>query len=251
MVRLNVDIDHIATVRQARRTREPSLIAAATLIELAGADGIAMHLRSDRRPIQDCDVELLGQSVATHINLQIAPIEEMIDIACAIRPGQVTFAPEQPQEIAAKTGLDVILNRDPVREAIARLGDRGIFVSVFIEADSWQIEAAREVGARQVEINAIHYAELAEGGAPLATRGRVDIYNEIRRIGEAAGLAKQHGLQVAAGHGLNYRNVRRVAEIGEIEELTVGHSIVARACLVGLDRAVREMMAAIRGQITP
>jgi pyridoxine 5-phosphate synthase len=242
MIRLNVNIDHIATIRQARRGVEPSVVAAAVLADLAGADGITVHLRSDRRHIQDEDLRNLRAVVKTHLNLEMAATEEMIRIACEVLPNTVTLVPERAEEITTEGGLDAVAHQASIRDAVAQLDDAGMLVSIFVDPDLEQIEAAQRTGARQIEICTSAYAELTEPGAT-ATPGSIE--EELHRISECATKASEMGLLVAAGHGLTYRNVARVAEIYPIEELNIGHNIVARAAMVGLERAVQEMIGAI------
>ena len=250
MSRLNVNIDHIATIRQARRTNEPNPVSAAVICELAGADGITTHLRSDRRHIQDYDLIALKQVVITHLNVEMAATDEMVEIATRVKPDVVTLVPERPQEITTEGGLDVVSNQKAVRSAIKNLNDAGIFVSLFIDPDVEQIKASGKMGAYQAEICTASYARLNEHpGDPTVRRIR-EIEKELTRIAAAARLATKSGLKVSAGHGLTYRNVGAVARIPEIEEFNIGHNIIARAALVGLDRAVREMIEAIRiGQV--
>ena len=246
MARLNVNIDHIATIRQARRTNEPNPVSAAVICELAGADGITTHLRSDRRHIQDHDLVALRQVVVTHLNLEMAATDEMVAIACNIRPDVVTLVPEAPQEITTEGGLNVTANRAAIEKAVQRLNDSSIFVSLFIDPDQNQIRASKDLGAFQVEICTAQYAHLNEHPGDGTVRKADEIESEITRIAEAAAAAAQGGLKVAAGHGLTYRNVSAIARMGAIEEFNIGHNIIARASLVGLDRAVREMINAIR-----
>jgi pyridoxine 5-phosphate synthase len=244
MVRLNVNIDHIATIRQARRTFEPSLAAAAVLAELGGADGITIHLRGDRRHIQDEDVRLLRGIVKTHLNLEMAATEEMIRIASEIRPNMATLVPERAEEITTEGGLDVVSQKAELKSAVGRLSAAGVLVSAFIDPISSQIEAAVEIGAHQIEICTGRYAELTDPTRPSQPQW---IKDELSRISQSAKRAGQSGLVVAAGHGLTYRNVKAIADLTPIEELNIGHNIVARAALIGLERAVSEMIAAIRG----
>lgn len=244
--RLNVNIDHVATVRQARRAPEPSLLAAAMVCEQAGADGITVHLRGDRRHIQDFDVELLRKSVTTYLNLEMAATEEMLDIALAAKPDAVSLVAENPNEITTEGGLDVKTNLSVVRSTVTSIRQANILASLFIDPDPQQIEAAREVGAQQVELCTAAYAEATLGARAIHGEGAVHAAHELRRLREAAELAIQYGLNVAAGHGLTYRNVGAVAEIKQITEFNIGHNIVARAVFVGLENAVREMRAAIR-----
>lgn len=246
MSRLNVNIDHIATIRQARRTNEPNPVSAAVICELAGADGITTHLRSDRRHIQDYDLIALKQAVITHLNVEMAATDEMVEIAARVKPDVVTLVPETPQEITTEGGLDVIAHKKVIKSAIARLKDNGIFTSVFIDPDVQQIKASAKLGVFQVEICTAQYAHLNEHPGDKTVRRIEEIEKEATRIRSAAKAAVREGLKVAAGHGLTYRNVAAIARIAEIEEFNIGHNIIARAALVGLDRAVREMIAAIR-----
>ena len=244
--RLNVNIDHVATVRQARRAPEPSLVAAAMVCEQAGADGITVHLRGDRRHIQDLDVELLRKSVTTYLNLEMATTEEMLNIALEAKPDAVSLVAEKPNEITTEGGLDVKTNLSVVRSTVAGIRQANILASLFIDPDPHQIEAAREVGAQQVELCTAAYAEATLGARGIHGEGAAHAAHELRRLREAAELATQYGLNVAAGHGLTYRNVGAVAEIKLITEFNIGHNIVARAIFVGLENAVREMRAAIK-----
>jgi pyridoxine 5-phosphate synthase len=244
MIRLNVNIDHIATIRQARLSHEPSPIAAAVLADLAGADGITVHLRGDRRHIQDQDVRALRTAVITHLNLEMAATGEMIDIAAAILPNTATLVPERAGEVTTEGGLDAVSNEAALRDAAARIKAAGVLVSIFLDPVAAQIEAAARIGSQQIELCTARYAELTDPRHPAEASA---IGNELVRITEAARLAGEAGLQVAAGHGLTYRNVGQVARIRPLEELNIGHSIVARAALVGMERAVREMIDAIRG----
>ena len=246
MSRLNVNIDHIATIRQARRTNEPNPAAAALICELAGADGITTHLRSDRRHIQDYDLLALKQVVVTHLNVEMAATEEMIEIAARVKPDVVTLVPERPQEITTEGGLDVLAHEQAIRQASEQLRAAGIFVSLFIDPDLEQIKAAARLGAFQIEICTANYAHLNEHPGDLTVRRTKEIQAEVERIRSAARAAVAAKLSVAAGHGLTYRNVSAIARIPEIEEFNIGHNIIARAALIGLDQAVREMLAAIR-----
>lgn len=243
--RLNVNIDHVATVRQARRAPEPSVIAAAMVCELAGADGITVHLRGDRRHIQDADLRLLRGAVSTYLNMEMAATEEMLKVALEVKPDAVTLVAENPAEITTEGGLDVKANVAIVRAAVNRLRGEGILSSLFIDPDAWQIEAARAVNAQQVELCTSAYAQATLGVASIHGEGSLRANHELRRLREAATLGLQYGLHVAAGHGLTYRNVGAVAEITEITEFNIGHNIVARAVFVGLEQAVREMREAI------
>ncbi len=232
-MRLGVNIDHVATVRQARMAPEPEPVTAALLAELAGAHGITVHLRGDRRHIQERDLELLRQVVATKLNVEMAATAEMIDVAARVKPDQVTLVPEQPQELTTTGGLDVLRHADGLAGAIGSLRGAGIRTSLFIDTDVSQIERAAQIGAQAVEINTGPYADAPEEG-----RGA-----QCERVARAAAAAGEQGLEVLAGHGLTYRNVGPIAAIAGIEELNIGHSIVARAVLVGMERAVREMLA--------
>ncbi len=243
-IRLNVNIDHIATIRQARRTWEPSVTAAAVLADLAGASGITVHLRGDRRHIQDEDVRILRAVVKTHLNLEMAATEEMVGIACEIRPNTATLVPERPNEVTTEGGLDVAALEQDLQWAVRELSEGGIFVSAFVDPDLPQIEASHRIGAHQIEICTARYAELTDP-ARAAETGQIE--SELGRISECVARAGELGLKVAAGHGLTYRNVGAIAEIYPIEELNIGHNIVARAALVGMERAVREMISAING----
>lgn len=244
--RLNVNIDHVATVRQARRAPEPSVVAAAMLCEQAGADGITIHLRGDRRHIQDQDVFTLRQAVTTYLNVELATTDEMLRVVLNARPDAVSLVPESPNEVTTEGGLDVRANAAAVRAAVERLRAGGIFVSIFIDPDDAQIAAARDAGAQQVELCTGAYAEATLGARSMHGEGAERATRELQRLREAAALAAQIGLQVAAGHGLTYRNVGAVARINDIREFNIGHNIIARSVLVGLERAVHEMRAAIR-----
>jgi pyridoxine 5-phosphate synthase len=246
MIRLNVNIDHIATLRQARRTYEPSVAAAAVLADLAGASGITIHLRGDRRHIQDDDARLLREVVKTHLNIEMAATDEMVRIACAVKPNTVTLVPERAEEITTEGGLDVVSREEEIGRVVAEITDAGVLVSIFVDPDPAQIDASARVGARQIEICTARYAELTD---PTRHNEAVEVEAELARIAECANRAGELGLQVAAGHGLTYRNVAAIAETYPIEELNIGHNIVARAALVGMERAVREMIAAINGRL--
>jgi len=245
-IRLNVNIDHIATIRQARRTWEPSVVAAAVLADLAGASGITIHLRGDRRHIQDDDLRVLRAVVKTHLNLEMAATKEMVDIACDVRPNTVTLVPERPDEVTTEGGLDVISHEPEIKDAARELSEAGVLVSVFVDPDIGQIEASQRVGAHQIEICTARYAELSD---PSRAAGAGQIEAELARISECAARAGELGMKVAAGHGLTYRNVAAIAEIYPVEELNIGHNIVARAALVGMERAVRDMIVAIGGRL--
>jgi pyridoxine 5-phosphate synthase len=243
--RLNVNIDHVATVRQARRAPEPSVVAAAMICEQAGADGITVHLRGDRRHIQDADVFALRASVTTYLNLEMAATEEMLKVALDTRPDAVSLVPETVSEITTEGGLDAKGNLAIVRATVGRLREAGILASLFIDPDPKQIEAAHEVSAQQIELCTAPYAEATLGSRGFHGEGALRVGQELRRLREAAALAKQYGLLVAAGHGLTYRNVSAVAAITEVTEFNIGHNIIARSLFIGLERAVTEMREAI------
>lgn len=244
--RLNVNIDHVATVRQARRAPEPSVVAAAMLCEQAGADGITVHLRGDRRHIQDADLRALKPSVTTYLNLEMAATEEMLKVALEIMPDAVSLVPETATEITTEGGLDVIGNISIVRATVARLRQAGILASLFIDPDPKQIEAAHEVSAQQIEMCTAPYADATLGSNGFHGEGALRVGQEVRRLREGAALATQYGLLVAAGHGLTYRNVGAVAAISEVSEFNIGHNIIARSIFIGLERAITEMREAIR-----
>jgi pyridoxine 5-phosphate synthase len=238
MTLLSVNIDHIATLREARRTNEPDPVAAAAICELAGAHGITIHLRGDRRHIQHRDVKLLRESVKTKLNIEMAATEEMIGIALDVIPDQVTLVPELPGEITTTGGLDCTRNQQAIMTAIKRLQSININVSLFIAPAEQQIRAALGLGARMIELNTARYSD-----ATLLNRSTKEGADALGAVKEAAELAQSKNMQVLAGHGLTYRNVGVVAAIPQIVELNIGHNIIARASLVGLDRAVRDMLA--------
>ncbi|MFW6342187.1 MAG: pyridoxine 5'-phosphate synthase [Halothiobacillaceae bacterium] len=229
---LGLNIDHVATLRQARGTRYPEPVHAALLAEQAGADSITLHLREDRRHIQDHDVHMLADLLQTRMNLEMAVTEEMLGIACAVRPADCCLVPERREELTTEGGLDVANNLPRMKEACARLADAGIRVSLFIDADERQIEAAVAAGAPVIELHTGHYA-----GAP-TTAEQAKLLEQIRR---GAQLAADAGLHVNAGHGLHYHNTAPIAAIEVIEELNIGHAIIARAIFDGLARAVADM----------
>jgi pyridoxine 5-phosphate synthase len=235
---LGVNIDHVATIRQARRTVEPDPIAAAVLAELAGADGITVHLREDRRHIQDRDVRLLRQTVRTHLNLEMAATDEMVAIALDIRPDYVTLVPERREEVTTEGGLDVAGQIDRMDQVVGTLQAAGIPVSLFIDADDRQIQAATTVKAKFIELHTGSYAEASS---------EPDRAKELEILRSGCEQALANGLRVNAGHGLTYWNVHPVACLPGMEELNIGHTIVSRAVLVGMERAVREMKQAIWG----
>jgi len=232
MLRLGVNIDHVATVRQARGIDIPDPLEAALLAERGGAGGITVHLREDRRHIQQRDVERLRASIKTKLNLEMAATAEMLRLAAELRPDDACFVPERREELTTEGGLDVAAQKEKIRAAVESLQSRGIEVNLFIAPDERQIEASRETGAHGVEIHTGRYANATGAGAPEA--------DEIKR---AAALARRLGLEVHGGHGLNYNNVTPIARITDIVELNIGHSIVARALMVGMEQAVREMKA--------
>jgi len=233
MVRLGVNVDHIATQREARKGKLPDPIAAAVLAEMAGANGIVCHLREDRRHIKDKDLYLLKEVVKTHLNMEMAPTDEMMKIATEVVPDMVTLVPERREEVTTEGGLDVISNFEYLEEAITILRANNIVVSLFIDPEINQVKAAARVKTDYVELHTGNYAS-AE------TLNRVA--DELERIRSMATAANKLGLGVSAGHGLNYQNVREVAAISPIEELNIGHSIIAKAVMVGMERAVREML---------
>ena len=235
-VRLGVNIDHVATLRQARGGVEPEPVVAAGIVELAGADGITIHLREDRRHIVDRDVRILRETVQTHLNLEMACADEIVEIALDVKPDQVTLVPERREELTTEGGLDVAASLDRIAAAVARLKDAGILVSLFVDPANEQVRASAASGAQAVELHTGSYAN---------ARGEQAARERLCELADAAALAAEEGLRVYAGHGLNYVNVKPVADIPEIEELNIGHSIIARAVFVGLDRAVREMKAVI------
>jgi pyridoxine 5-phosphate synthase len=237
MVRLGVNIDHVATVRQARRAKEPDPVHAALLAELGGADGIMVHLRGDRRHVQDRDVEVLRQTVRTRLNIEMATTQEMARIALTVKPNQVTLVPERREEVTTEGGLDVVLNSMQVRPSVKTLQDAGIEVSLFVDPELEQVKEAHKLDARAIEINTAAWSEAGDARAREAA---------LRKVTDAARLGRKLGLAVHAGHGLDYRNVGEIAALTEITELNIGHAIVARALLVGMERAVREMVEAMR-----
>ena len=231
-VLLGVNIDHVATIRRARGTRYPEPIQAALVAEQAGADSITLHLREDRRHIQERDVDLLCGILQTRMNLEMAATAEMGDIACRLKPADCCLVPERREELTTEGGLNVAANRSQLRDFCARLAEAGVRVSLFIDAEPDQIEAAHDVGAPVIEIHTGHYADAATP----AERS-----HELARIRRGVELGLSLGLQVNAGHGLDYHNVKAIAAIRGVRELNIGHSIVARAIFSGLDQAVRDM----------
>lgn len=244
--KLNVNIDHIATIREARKTIEPSIITAAVICEQAGADGITVHIRGDRRHIQDKDITLLRECVSTYLNVEMAATEEMLKIAISTRPDAVSLVPESPNEITTEGGLDVVKNLSVLRAMVKRLRDAGIFVSIFLDPEEAQIEAAQSIGAQQVELCTGEYAGLTLGGKSAHGEGARNAAREVKRIHDAAVHASGMGLKVAAGHGLTYRNIGALAAVSEITEFNIGHNIISRAVFTGLYKAVEEMILKIR-----
>ena len=230
-MRLGVNIDHVATVRQARQVREPEPVTAALLAELAGADGITVHLRGDRRHIQDRDLDLLKEVLSIKLNIEMAATREMVAIARRVKPAQVTLVPERPNELTTTGGLDVVRHADQLKNTVARLREVGIQVSLFIDTDLKQIRKARAIGVEAVEINTGPYADSNEN----------EQQKLLAKVVSAARLAERQHLEVLAGHGLTYTNVESIASIKEIGEVNIGHSLVARAVLVGMKQAVQEM----------
>lgn len=233
MAKLGVNVDHIATIRQARGVSEPDPVAAAMLAELAGAHGITVHLREDRRHIQDRDVEILRKTVQTRLNLEMALTDDMVAFALKVLPDAVTLVPEGRNELTTEGGLDVIRLRATLSQKIALLRQAGIIVSLFVEPDLEQIKASHKVGADYIEIHTGTYCEM---------RSQEDRREQLQRIELAISAARRLGLGVNAGHGLNYQNIAPVVALPGIEEFNIGHSIVSRAALVGMERAVREML---------
>jgi pyridoxine 5-phosphate synthase len=232
MIRLGVNIDHVATIRQARRAHEPDPVAAALLATLGGADGITVHLREDRRHIQDRDVRVLRETVTTRLNLEMAAYDEIIAIALAVKPDEATLVPEKRQELTTEGGLDLVANAASVTAAVQQLKGAGIHVSLFIDPERSQVEAAHKLNADAIEFQTGTYSE---------ARGEGAIARELEKLRTAAAQAAAFGLRIHMGHGLNYWNIQPIVRIAAVEELNIGHSIVSRAVLVGMERAVREM----------
>ena len=237
MAKLSVNVDHIATIRNARGVLEPDPVAAAVLAELAGADGITIHLREDRRHIHDRDVEVLRQTIKTRMNLEMALTDEMIAIALKTLPDSVTLVPEGRHELTTEGGLDALLLQNTLKQKIALLQQAGIIVSLFIEPDIEQIKASHKVGADYMEIHTGKYCEAST---------EAERNEQLRRIELAISAARKLGLGINAGHGLDYRNITAVVALPGIEEFNIGHSIVARASLVGMERAVVDMLALVK-----
>lgn len=237
MAKLAINVDHVATLRQARGGTEPDPVAAAAIAELAGADGIIVHLREDRRHIQDRDLKLLRHTVKTRLNMEMAATDEMVAIALSLKPEVCTLVPEKRQELTTEGGLDVRMNLQVIEKAVARLQEAGIAVSLFIDPDPDQIKASNKIGADYVEIHTGSFAEAKD----LKTEEQ-----ELIKIENSIKLASKLGMGVNAGHGLNYANIKKVAALGGIEEFNIGHSIISRAVFTGLDRAVRDMVDLIK-----
>ena len=235
MLRLGVNVDHVATVRQARGIAMPDPVEAALLAERGGADGITVHLREDRRHIQERDVKLLRERVTTKVNLEMAVTSQMVRLAEEFRPEDACFVPERREELTTEGGLDVIAYKAKVSEAVKRLAGYAIRVSLFVDPEESQIEASREVGAHGVELHTGSYCNVSG-----------DKTKELKKIAAAASFAQRLGLEVHGGHGLNYENVLPIARISEMVELNIGHSIVARAIMVGMEQAVREMKTLLK-----
>jgi pyridoxine 5-phosphate synthase len=238
LLTLGVNIDHVATIRQARRTVEPDPIAAAVLAELAGAEGITAHLREDRRHMQDRDIRLLRETVRTRLNLEMAATAEMVKIALEVKPDYVTLVPEKREEVTTEGGLDIAGQLDRLKSVVDQLQSAGIPVSLFIDPEPVQIAASAQVKAKFIELHTGRYAEAKE---PIL------VTKELASLATGCELAIAAGLRVNAGHGLTYWNVRPIACLPGMEELNIGHSIISRSVLVGIDRAIREMKAAMFG----
>ena len=238
MLKLGVNIDHVGTLRQARRGNEPDPIFAAVHCELSGVDSIVVHLREDRRHINERDVKILRQVVKTRLNLEMSINEEIVDIACSVKPDESTLVPEKREELTTEGGLDVISNKDKIKEVIKRLKAAGIIVSLFIDPEKRQIDAAKEIKSDFIELHTGKYAD---------SRNEKDAQGQLRAIIDSTKHALKLGLKVNAGHGLNYHNVKPIAQIFGIEELNIGHSIISRAVIVGLQQAIREMLQLMNG----
>lgn len=236
MPKLSLNVDHIATIREARKTYEPDPVAAAILAELAGAMGVTFHLREDRRHIQDRDVEILRKVCTTRLDMEMAATEKMVQIAIKYRPDIVTLVPERDEEITTEGGLDVIKNKKQITKVVRKLHDHGLAISLFVDPETKQIQASSETKTDFIEINTGKYDEAKE---------EKERKRQLQAVKKAVDAGTKLGLRIAAGHGLTYINVKPVAQIAGIEELNIGHSIIARASLVGIDRAVREMIALI------
>lgn len=237
MPKLAVNVDHVATIRQARKANEPDPVVAAMLSELAGASGIIVHLREDRRHIQDRDLEVLKKVVKTHLNLEMAPTSEMVQKALEVHPDMVTLVPERREELTTEGGLDVLRNKETLKKIVDQLKEAEILVSLFIDPDLDQIKASHYVGAQYIEIHTGTYCNAINS---------FKREEEYKKIINGVKLAQKLGFIVKAGHGLDYKNVRPIAEIPGIEELSIGHSIISRAIFVGIEKAVKEMLELIK-----
>ena len=237
MTRLFVNVDHVATIREARKTPEPDPLKVALLAEKIGVDGITVHLREDRRHIQDEDVRIIGKNIRTKLNLEMAGTEEMLDIALQLKPYQVSLVPEKRQEITTEGGLNVRAQIKEIKEMGDKIKNAGILLSLFVDPDIRQVEACKKVYADSIEINTGYYSDL---------KSPDKVENELLRIRKAANYASEIGLRVFAGHGLNLANVTAIASIPEIEELNIGHFLVAQSVYIGIENAVKEMIQAIK-----
>ena len=237
MARLMVNIDHVATLREARGTYYPDPVYAAGIVEMAGASGIIVHLREDRRHINDRDVRMLRDTVKTKMNLEMAAVPEIVEIACNIKPDMITLVPEKRKELTTEGGLDVVRFSGKLAKVIEKVHGKGIMVSLFIDPVEAQINMARRINADMIEIHTGAYSD---------ARSEKVREKEFKKVVTAAAMGKKLGLGVNAGHGLHYHNTREIAVIKEIDELSIGHSIIARAVFVGLDRAVRDMLELMR-----
>lgn len=236
MVKLCVNIDHVATLRQARRGIDPDPIYAAVLCELAGCDGITVHLREDRRHINERDLQLLRQIVKTKLNLEMALSDEIIEIACQVKPDQITLVPEKREEITTEGGLDVVRYHKKIKKVVENFSKYGI-ISIFVDPDIEQIKAASDTGAQFIELHTGRYAN---------AKTEVESQQRLEELKRASSVGSQYGFRLNAGHGLNYQNVVPVSRIEKIEDLNIGHAIISRAVMVGLDQAVREMIELIK-----
>lgn len=241
MCKLSVNVDHVATLRQARRSKQPDPVAAAILAELAGADGIIVHLREDRRHIQERDLEILRQVVKTYLNLEMANTDEIMQIALRVKPDMVTFVPERREELTTEGGLDVAGNKEALQNSIQKLKKAGIATSLFIDPESRQVRASKKVGAEFIEIHTGKYCEASD---------ELIKEQEFQRIVAAIRLGHRLGLRIKVGHGLDYQNVLPFTNIPEIEDFSIGHSIISRSVLVGIEKAVREMKEIIKHKTT-
>lgn len=237
MTRLFVNVDHVATIREARKTQEPDPLKAALLAEKIGADGITVHLREDRRHIQDEDVRIIHNNISTKLNLEMAAINEMVDLALELKPYQVSLVPEKRQEITTEGGLDVCSQITELLDIQKRIKKEDIFFSLFVDPEISQIDACKQVKADSIEINTGYYSELTEPD---------QVETELLRIQKASKYASDIGLRVFAGHGLNYDNVKAIAAISEIEELNIGHFLVAQSVYMGMEKAVKRMIQIIK-----